>query len=140
VRLDSTYVMASLLAATAFVLAGGVQAAEQAIQAEGGAAKPAETSIPFANMGGIRDWRAIDDETLYVQDVRRNWYVARLMAPCPDLTFAQAIGFETKGVNQLDRFAAVVVRGQRYQLASFVASGPPPGGKAGAAPAAKPAG
>jgi hypothetical protein len=118
--------MASLLAATAFVLTGGVQAAEQAVKAEEGVTAAHETSIPFANMGGIRDWKAIDDETLYVQDVRRNWYIAKLIAPCPDLMFATAIGFETKGVNQLDKFGSVIVRGQRYQLASFVASGAPP--------------
>jgi hypothetical protein len=123
-RLESRFVLATLLAATGFVLTGGVQAAEQAVRAEEAAAK--EASIPFANMGGLRDWKAVDDETLYVQDVRRNWYLAKLLAPCTDLTFATTIGFETKGVNQLDRFGAVIVRGQRCPLRSFVASGPPP--------------
>jgi hypothetical protein len=126
VKLDSRYAVATILAATAFVLTGGVQATAQAVQAEESTRAPAETSIPFANMGGIRDWKAVDDETLYVQDVRRNWYIARLMAPCTDLMFASAIGFETKGVNQLDKFGTVIVRGQRCQIASFVASGPPP--------------
>ena len=48
------------------------------------------------------------------------------MAPCTDLTFATVIGFETKGVNRLDKFGSVVVSGQRCPLSSFVASGPPP--------------
>lgn len=125
-RIESRYVFATLMAATAFVMTGGVHAAEQAVRAEEAAAAAAETSIPFANMGGIRDWSAVDDTTLYVQDSSRNWYLAKLLAPCTDLTFATTIGFETKGVNRLDKFAAVIVSGQRCPLSSFVASGPPP--------------
>lgn len=123
-RIDSRLIFATLMAATAFVMTGGVQAAEQAVQAA--EAKAVETSIPFANMGGIRDWSAVDDMTLYVQDSGRSWYLARLGAPCMDLTFATTIGFETKGANRLDKFASVIVSGQRCPLASFVASGPPP--------------
>jgi hypothetical protein len=101
-----------------------MHAAAQAVAAEQATGK--ETSIPFADMGGIRDWKAIDDSTLYVQDIRRNWYIAKLIQPSPDLTFATKIGFETKGTNQLDKFGTVVVGGQRIPLTSFVASGPPP--------------
>ena len=119
-RIESRFIFATLMAATAFAMTGGVQAAEQAVQAE------IETSIPFVDMGGIRDWQAIDDSALYVQDSGRKWYLAKLMAPCTDLTFATVIGFETKGVNRLDKFGSVVVSGQRCPLSSFVASGPPP--------------
>ncbi|MBO9574921.1 MAG: hypothetical protein J7494_04215 [Sphingobium sp.] len=125
-RIDSRYIFATVMAAIAFVMTGGVQAAEQAVKAEEARIAPAETSIPFANMGGIRDWSAVDDTTLYVQDSSRNWYIAKLLAPCTDLSFATTIGFETKGVNRLDKFASVVVSGQRCQLASFVASSAPP--------------
>lgn len=121
-RIEPRFILATALAATAFVMTGGVHAAEQAVQAE----TAAETSIPFVDMGGIRDWQAIDDSSLYVQDSRRAWYLAKLLAPCTDLTFATTIGFETKGVNRLDKFGAVVVNGQRCSLSSFVASGPPP--------------
>lgn len=125
-RIEPRYILATVMAATAFVMTGGMQAAAQAVKAEEGKVAAAETSIPFADMGGIRDWSAIDDTTLYVQDIRRNWYIAKLIAPCTDLTFATTIGFETKGVNRLDKFGAVVVGGQRCALSSFVASGPPP--------------
>jgi hypothetical protein len=121
-RIEPRFIFATLMAASAFVMTGGVQGAEQAVQAE----TATETSIPFVDMGGIRDWQAIDDSALYVQDSRRSWYLAKLLAPCTDLTFATVIGFETKGVNRLDRFGAVVVNGQRCALSSFVASGPPP--------------
>ena len=123
-KIESHFIIATLLAGSAFVMTGGVRATAQAIAAEQAIGK--ETSIPFVNMGGIRDWKAIDDSTIYVQDIRRNWYVAKLAKPSPDLTFAQAIGFETKGVNQLDRFGTVVVSGERIPLTSFVASAPPP--------------
>ncbi len=126
-KIESRFILAVALASGAFVMTGGMQAAAQAVAAEESkAADPKETSIPFANMGGIRDWRAIDDSTLYVQDSRRSWYVAKLAAPCPDLTFATAIAFETRGTSQLDRFGTLVVGGQRYPLISFVASAPPP--------------
>lgn len=131
-KTQSRFLFATLMAASAFVMTGGLQAAEQAVAAEQAQAAAKETSIPFVNMGGIRDWQAVDDSTLYVQDVRRNWYIAKLAMPSPDLTFATAIGFETKGVNQLDRFSSVVIGGQRYPLMSFVASGPPPAKPKGA--------
>lgn len=88
--------------------------------------KPIEMSIPFVSHGGIRDWRAIDHDTLYVQDAHRNWYRAELMSRCFDLPFAQAIGFDASGTDRFDRFSSVVVRGQRCPVKSFVASGPPP--------------
>lgn len=123
-KIESRFIVATLMAMSAFVMTGGMRATAQAVAAAEGRGK--ETSIPFANMSGIRDWQAIDDSTLYVQDVRRNWYIAKLMTPSPDLVFATTIGFETKGTNQLDKFGTVVVGGQRIPLTSFVASGPPP--------------
>lgn len=121
----SQILFATALATMGFVLSGGVQAAEQAIRAEETGKAP-ETSIPFVNQGGVRDWQAVGESTIYVQDASGSWYKATLMGPCPDLPFAKSVGFETKGVNKLDKFSAIVISGQRYPLASFVASGPPP--------------
>src|SRR5690606_35817611 len=57
-KIESRFILAAALAGAAFVMTGGMQAAAQAVAAEEGkAAAPKETSIPFANMGGIRDWR-----------------------------------------------------------------------------------
>lgn len=90
-------------------------------------AKAPEASIPFVNYGGIRDWQAVDAETLYVQDSRRNWYRATLFAPCIDLRFAHAIGFETRGLDRFDRFSTLRVGDQRCHVRSVVRSeGPPP--------------
>ena len=87
---------------------------------------PAETSLPFANQGGVRDWQADGDSKIYVQDASGKWYLAALAVPAPDLPFATKIGFETKGTDTLDRFGVLIVQGARYPLSSLVQSGPPP--------------
>lgn len=108
-----------------FMLAGAALIASAAVPAAA-EFKPIEMSIPFVSHGGIRDWRAIDHDTLYVQDTHRNWYRAELLSRCFDLLFAEAIGFDASGTDRFDRFSSVVVRGQRCPVKSFVASGPPP--------------
>lgn len=85
-----------------------------------------ETSLPFANQGGVRDWQADGDSKIYVQDASGKWYLATLAVPAPDLPFATKIGFETKGADRLDRFGVLIVQGARYPLSSLVQSGPPP--------------
>jgi hypothetical protein len=126
------FAFATAMATLAFVASGGVRAAEQAVQvAQVAAAKPAETSIPLINQGGVRDWQVVGDDKVFIQDSKGKWYVATLAAPSPDLPYATAIGFETKGVDKLDKFGAIVVSGTRYQLASLVESGPPPPRKKG---------
>jgi hypothetical protein len=124
------FALATAMATLAFVASGGVRAAEQAVQAEI-AAKPAEASIPFINHGGVRDWQVADDNKIYIQDSKGKWYLATLATSSPDLPFATAIGFETKGVDKLDKFGAVVVAGTRYPLSSLTESGPPPPKKKG---------
>ena len=86
----------------------------------------AETSMPFANQGGVRDWQADGDSKIYVQDASGKWYLATLSVPAADLPFATKIGFETKGADTLDRFGVLIVQGARYPLSSLVQSGPPP--------------
>lgn len=86
----------------------------------------AEASIPFVNHGGIQDWRAQGDSTLYVQDQHRQWYRATLMAPAFDLPFVETIGFDGRGTDTFDRFASVLVRGHSYPVQSLVkVDGPP---------------
>ena len=115
---------ATAMAALAFIVSGGVHAAEQAVKAE--EAAKADAYIPFVNHGGVRDWQVAGDDKIYIQASGGKWYLATLAASSPDLAYATAIGFETKGIDRLDRFGAVVVAGTRYPLASLVESGPPP--------------
>lgn len=85
-----------------------------------------EVSIPFINMGGIRDWRSDGDRIIYLQDNGRHWYKATLMSPAIDLPFTEAIGFDTGPVDTFDHFSSVVIRGQLYAVQSLVrVDGPP---------------
>jgi hypothetical protein len=85
-----------------------------------------EASIPFVNHGGVWNWQADGSHGLYVQDRQHNWYYARLMGNCFDLPFANAVGFETRGIDTLDRFGTLVVRGQRCPITSLTHSAGPP--------------
>jgi hypothetical protein len=88
---------------------------------------PQAVSIPFVNHGGIRDWRADNRDTVYIQASNRAWYKATLMSPAFDLPYALTIGFDAGPTGALDKFSSIVVRGQRYPIASLERiPGPPP--------------
>ncbi|WP_242124492.1 DUF6491 family protein [Sphingobium sp. Sx8-8] len=110
--------MIALLAAPLLIAGGALSAAP--VQPK------AEASIPFINHGGVWNWQADGSRGLYVQDQHRHWYYATLMGNCYDLPFANAVGFETRGIDTLDRFGTVIVRGQRCPIVSFVQSDGPP--------------
>jgi hypothetical protein len=83
--------------------------------------------IPFANHGGVWDWRAEGTHTIYFQDRNKRWYRAELIGTSPDLPFVQFIGLDTKPGDRLDRFSGVYIRGQHYAFGSFdQVAGPPP--------------
>lgn len=109
------------LAALAFVApAAYAETAPAAAEAQ------QEVRIPFANNGGIRDWRSYEKDVLYVQDRQRKWYKATLMSPAFDLRYTEAIGFDTGPTDTFDRFSTVVVAGQRYAVQSLVRVDHPP--------------
>ena len=113
-----------LLAAAALGLAAAPASAASPEQPSA----PAEARIPFVNHGGIHNWRAVDGDTLYIQDRMRRWYRVELAYRAFGLPYAWAIGFETRGVDTFDRFSSVVVEGQRIPVESLVrVDGPPPG-------------
>lgn len=85
-----------------------------------------ESSIVFPSESSIRNWQADGSRGIWIQDRRRNWYYGTFAGFCRDADFAQAIGVETRGAGRLDRFAAIIVRGERCPLSSFVTSAPPP--------------
>lgn len=96
------------------------------------AARPA--SIPFANHGGISDWKADGTRGLWVQDVHRQWYYAELMGPCTGLDFVEKLGFETGPDGALDQHGAVSFKDagmlvQRCVFRTFVRSDGPPKAK-----------
>lgn len=85
-----------------------------------------ESSIVFPSESSIRNWQADGSRGIWIEDRRRNWYYGTFAGFCRDVDFAQAIGVETRGAGRLDRFAAIIVRGERCPLSSFVTSAPPP--------------
>ena len=113
--------MKSTLVMTAALLS----AAAPAAPGPSAAVADEEVRIPFPNYGGVRNFRAFDRDTIYVQDNRRNWYRATLYGPCEGLPNALRIGVDTRG-SALDRFSAFIVDGQRCQIESLVRSGEPP--------------
>ncbi len=88
--------------------------------------QPREARINFVNHGGIRDWRAVDRDTLLIRGTGKQWYKAELFAPAWGLNFANAIGFDTGGGSSFDRFSSVIVEGRRYPLRSLVKLDGPP--------------
>ncbi|MEQ8311398.1 MAG: DUF6491 family protein [Sphingopyxis sp.] len=85
-----------------------------------------ESSILFPSDSTIRNWRADRDRGIWIEGRRGEWYYGTFAGFCRDLDFAQAIGVETRGAGRLDKFASIVVRGERCPLSSFVTSAPPP--------------
>ena len=88
-----------------------------------------ESSIVFPGDSSIRNWRADRDRGIWIQDRRGDWYYGSFAGICRDLDFAQAIGFDTRGAGRLDKFASIIVRGERCLLSSFVTSEGPPSKK-----------
>jgi hypothetical protein len=90
-------------------------------------ANVADAYIPFASHGGIRDWEADRTRGLWVQDVHRKWYYAKLMGPCIGLNFAHSIGFDTHPLGRFDKFSAIIVPGSgRCVVQTFTRSDAPP--------------
>lgn len=104
-------------------------AAAVALAADAPAGQGGQASIPFANMGGIRNWRAVDDDTLYIEGRNGRWYRAELMMPCLGLNFAQAIGFVVEPTGHFDRFSSIVVEGRQCHVRSLSESAGPPQGR-----------
>ena len=75
------------------------------------------------------DWRAFGDKVIYFKDNHGRWFKATLFSAAFDLPFVDEIGIETRGSDTLDKFGAIVVRGQRYPLQSLVKVDGPPKGK-----------
>lgn len=88
-----------------------------------------DARIPFAHLGGIENWRAIDDDTLYIEGRNDKWYRAELRGNCPGLKLETSIGFVTEPVGGFDEFSSIVVDGRECHLKSLAQSEPPSGKK-----------
>jgi hypothetical protein len=84
-----------------------------------------EASIAFPAHGTVRNFEADGDDGIWIEDQRRDWYYAKFIGFCPSLAFAEAIGIDTRGSARLDKFGAIVVKGERCQFSSFVTAEKP---------------
>lgn len=111
-------ISASLVAAS---LIGAAAAADKAPDTA------PQASIPFVDLGSIYDWKADKRQGLWIQDVHKQWYYARTLAPCLGLDFAVSIAFDTRPGGTFDRFSSIIVPDQGHcQLVSLTRSEPPP--------------
>lgn len=85
-----------------------------------------DASIPFVNLGGIENWRAVDADTLYIEGRNDQWYRAELRGSCPGMRLNTTIGFVTRSVGSFDEFSSIVVDGRECHLQSLTESPPPP--------------
>lgn len=84
-----------------------------------------EAKIVFPNYGAIRNFEADGNDGIWLEDRQRRWYYGELIGYCPDLNFAQRIGFDTGGASVFDKFSSIIVRGDRCQLTSLVTAEKP---------------
>ena len=85
-----------------------------------------EASITFPSSSTIRNWDTDRNRGIWIQDRRGDWYYGSFAGFCSNASFAHSISFETQGVSRLDRFATIVIDGERCTLSSFVTSDAPP--------------
>ena len=92
--------------------------------AETPAAAPKQARIVFPDLA-IQNWSGDSQDTLYIE-AHRKWYRADLFAPCRNLPYATAIGFESNPTGEFNRFSRIVVEGEPCQLKSLVRVDAPP--------------
>lgn len=77
-------------------------------------------TIPFADLGGIEDWRAVGTEGILIEARNGKWYKATFFAPCINLSHSIAVGFVTDPGGSVDRFSSIIVEGERCHFKSLV--------------------
>jgi hypothetical protein len=119
----------AMKSALTFVLALAVALTACASKTSGNsaAARQAAANAPIADTDArlqrfqIRDWSAVDDETIIITATDGTRYRAQTFGPCLGLNFTNRLAFENRGgFEQIDRFSSVVLGdGTRCQFRSF---------------------
>jgi hypothetical protein len=66
-----------------------------------------QTAIDFAGGGGIRDWHAEDEQSIYIMDRMGRWYHATFSHRCARLPNSGTVHFETDALGRFDHFSQV---------------------------------
>jgi opacity protein-like surface antigen len=88
-----------------------------------------DVSIPFVSNGGVKDWRAVDDHTVYIESQGGQWFKATTMGVCLGLNFEDRIGFDGGGTDTFDKFSRLIVRGQPCPIQTLEKVDGPPASK-----------
>lgn len=97
------------LGLTAFAFAGAETPAGSVSDNASGEQTSRPAVLYFADLHGIRTWRAADDgKTLLIEGRNDQWYKATFYSPCIGLRYTATLGFITDRSGNLDRFGAVI--------------------------------
>jgi|SaaInl5LU_22_DNA_1037371.scaffolds.fasta_scaffold07980_4 hypothetical protein len=108
------------LALSALAVSGQLYAASDTPDSALSELQPERAVIHFADLGGIKNWRAVDDRTLEIEGRNGDWYRAELWSHCIGLRSANEIAFISEPNGDLDRFSSIYVgRGERCQFRTF---------------------
>jgi hypothetical protein len=109
--------MRTLIMAAALALLGPAALAQESQTP----AREPQASIPFADLGGIRNFRpGPDRHTLLLESQRRKWYLATFFGSCSEVQYAETIGVITNHAGSVDRFSGIIVDGRRCPFRSLV--------------------
>ena len=76
--------------------------------------------LHFADLGGIRNWRSVDNgKALLIEGRRDQWYRATFFGRCTSLPFATTIAFATDTTGDLDKFSSILTRDERCYFRTF---------------------
>ena len=80
-----------------------------------------ETASAELRSDRVRNWTVIDDQTLIIESYDGAKYKAETMGACNGLSFANKLGFSSRGgFKQIDRFSSVLLPdGTKCSLAAF---------------------
>jgi hypothetical protein len=66
-----------------------------------------EASIPFANHGGIRDWRADGSRGMWIEAASNQWFYASFSSQCTTLPAAIGLKFVPEPSGALSRWSSI---------------------------------
>jgi len=85
----------------------------------------ASATIEFAGGGGIRDWHAENDRSIYIMDRAGKWYYATFSNRCTRLPNSGTVRFETDALGRFDHFSQVHTGWSTCQVDTIVRSHAP---------------
>jgi hypothetical protein len=87
-----------------------------------------ESSIPFADHGGIYDWHPNGTKGIWVQAANRQWYYGTFLGSCFGLDTAWRVAFVPEVTGEFNRWSSIVVPHEiRCHLTTFEPSVGPQG-------------